>query len=63
MVDNIEEFREMMKDPEFEKHNERNQRIVDATIVLRRLGLSDDLIMEVVLSALATPAPIEKEKS
>ena len=58
MVDNIEEFREMMKDPEFEK-----QKIVDAIIVLRRLGLSDALIMEVVSSALDIIAPIEKEKS
>ena len=57
MVDNIEEFREMMKDPEFEK-----QKIVDAIIVLRRLGLSDALIMEVVSSALAALALIEKEE-
>lgn len=58
MVDNIEEFREMMKDPEFDK-----QRIVDAIIILRSLGFSDDFIVEVVSSALATLAPIEKEKS
>ena len=58
MVDNIEEFIEAMKDPEFEK-----QRIVDAIIILRSLGFSDALIMEVVSSALAALAPIEKEKS
>lgn len=58
MVDNIEEFKEAMKDPEFDK-----QRIVDAIIILRSLGFSDALIMEVVSSALDILAPIEKEKS
>ena len=63
MVDNIEEFREMMKDPEFEKQVlSGTKSLTDTITIFRRLGLSDDLIMEVVSSALAALALIEKEE-
>ena len=64
MVNSIEEFKEAMKDPEFEKQVlSGTKSLADAIIIFRRLGFSDDFIVEVVSSAGATLAPIEKEKS
>ena len=64
MVNSIEEFKEAMKDPEFEKQIlSGTKSLAHAIIIFRRIRFSDDFIKEVMSSTLATLAPIEKEKS